>query len=58
MTVKPPERPLSQDSGEAGSEGKPRRPAGERVGPLAVARHVKDDGRALILYRRIEPGSP
>jgi hypothetical protein len=24
--------------------------SGEREGPLAVARHVKDDGRALILY--------
>jgi hypothetical protein len=24
--------------------------AGERIGPLAIARHVKDDGRALILY--------
>jgi len=23
---------------------------GEREGPLAVERHVKDDGRALILY--------
>jgi hypothetical protein len=22
----------------------------ERIGPVAVARHVKDDGRALILY--------
>jgi hypothetical protein len=24
------------------------------VGPVALARHVKDDGRALILYRREE----
>jgi hypothetical protein len=30
---------------------------GERVGPLAVARHVKGDGRALILYSRTETGS-
>jgi hypothetical protein len=22
----------------------------ERLGPIAIARHVKDDGRALILY--------
>jgi hypothetical protein len=27
----------------------------ERVGPVAIARHVKDDGRALILYTRDEP---
>jgi|GEM_PF-1571831 hypothetical protein len=26
----------------------------ERVGPVAIARHVKDDGRALILYTREE----
>jgi len=23
------------------------------VGPLAVTRHVKDDGRALLLYTRV-----
>ncbi|MCW3020289.1 MAG: hypothetical protein JWN10_2597 [Solirubrobacterales bacterium] len=27
--------------------------SGEREGPLAVERHVKDDGRALILYRDV-----
>jgi hypothetical protein len=27
----------------------------ERCGPVAIARHVKDDGRALILYTRVEP---
>lgn len=26
----------------------------EELGPLAVERHVKDDGRALILYSRRE----
>jgi hypothetical protein len=26
----------------------------ERYGTVAVARHVKDDGRALILYTRAE----
>jgi hypothetical protein len=26
----------------------------ERVGPVAIARHVKADGRALILYTRAE----
>jgi hypothetical protein len=29
----------------------------ERFGPLAVSRHVKDDGRALILYTRRPDGS-
>ncbi|HEY2536434.1 MAG TPA: hypothetical protein VGI24_05560 [Solirubrobacteraceae bacterium] len=29
--------------------------ATERFGPLAVSRHVKDDGRALILYTLREP---
>jgi hypothetical protein len=29
----------------------------ERVGPLAIARRVKADGRALILYSRAEPES-
>jgi hypothetical protein len=29
-----------------------RGPQDERSGPVAVARHVKDDGRALILYTR------
>ncbi len=27
---------------------------GERVGSVAIARHVKDDGRALILYTHRE----
>jgi hypothetical protein len=31
--------------------------AGERYGPLELARTVKDDGRALILYRRAD-GQP
>jgi hypothetical protein len=29
--------------------------AGERIGPLAIDRHVKDDGRALILYSSSSP---
>ena len=28
--------------------------AGERYGPLGVARHAKDDGRALLLFTRAE----
>ena len=33
-------------------QGQPRKQGqpGERVGPLALVRHVKDDGRALLLY--------
>ncbi|HEV3283595.1 MAG TPA: hypothetical protein VG010_05280 [Solirubrobacteraceae bacterium] len=45
------------DGGEA-SEGRPDQDAEkrERFGPLAVERHVKDDGRALILYTDCEGG--
>jgi hypothetical protein len=28
----------------------------ERFGPVSIARHVKDDGRALILYGHVECG--
>jgi hypothetical protein len=34
------------EPGAAGDHGA----ASERVGPVAIARHVKADGRALILY--------
>jgi hypothetical protein len=27
---------------------------GERYGPLALARHAKEDGRALLLFSRAE----
>jgi hypothetical protein len=33
---------------EGGNE--PQKSELERCGPVAIARHVKDDGRALILY--------
>jgi hypothetical protein len=29
----------------------------ERYGPLALERHVKDDGRALLLYERARDAS-
>jgi hypothetical protein len=29
-----------------------REPDDERIGPVAIARYVKDDGRALIVYTR------
>jgi hypothetical protein len=31
--------------------------AGERIGPVAIQRYVKDDGRALIVYTRDPPAS-
>jgi hypothetical protein len=31
--------------------------ADERYGPLALARHTKDDGRALLLFTRAERGA-
>jgi hypothetical protein len=45
------------DAGED-SEDRPDQDAEkhERFGPLAVERHVKDDGRALILYTDCEGG--
>jgi hypothetical protein len=41
----PPEQP---------SQSEEQTDAPERTGPIAIARHVKDDGRALILYTREE----
>jgi hypothetical protein len=60
-----PARPTAQEVYPRGMAGKPaegrehqpdreREPGGEHelehIGPVAIARHVKDDGRALILY--------
>ncbi len=46
MAGKPAEPPHpSEHEHQPGGE-----PEFERIGPLAVERHVKDDGRALILY--------
>lgn len=42
--------------GSGRSESLSGRP-GERTGALFVARHVKDDGRALILYSRDDADS-
>jgi hypothetical protein len=39
---------------DARARGGERGPQEEHSGPVAVARHVKDDGRALILYTRDE----
>jgi len=52
---------LGKPTGSPGSGQSQRHPggrkgeqerAGERVGALTIARYVKDDGRALILYTR------
>jgi hypothetical protein len=54
----PPQRP-ERDPGARrapGEEGGPPEPrsgegqAGERYGPVEIARYVKEDGRALLLY--------
>jgi hypothetical protein len=53
----PPSERRSRVDGQADDErarGGGREPPDERSGPVAVARHVKDDGRALILYTRNE----
>jgi hypothetical protein len=50
----PPEHSHAQ-AGEDRPESKDG--PGERCGLVVVARHVKDDGRALILYTRA-PGAP
>jgi hypothetical protein len=32
--------------------------APERYGPVQLERHVKDDGRALLVYARANPADP
>jgi hypothetical protein len=53
----------AQTADAAGSSGeaehdRPQAPGVERFGPLALERHRKDDGRALIVFSRVasEPG--
>jgi hypothetical protein len=61
-------QPPFRDPGETGQEGQAtRRDEQDRdghvrgreevFGPLSVERHLKQDGRALILYARREPGA-
>jgi hypothetical protein len=47
MAGNPAEGREHEPGGEAVLGGEPEL---ERIGPVAIARHVKDDGRALILY--------
>jgi hypothetical protein len=53
-----PDRPTESpgERGENASSPAPATSAQERFGPLSLLRTVKDDGRALILYERREPG--
>jgi hypothetical protein len=48
--------PSPERSGEDGHDERTAasKQAGERYGVVAIARHRKDDGRALILYTRVE----
>ena len=52
-TPAPPPPPGSVE-GPDRSDAAQAAPASERYGPLAVSRNLKDDGRALILYGRVE----
>jgi len=56
MAGEPAEPPPSGPEPEIERDPK-REPeqANEHVGPLAIARHVKDDGRALVIYTRDAP---
>ncbi len=60
MAGKPAEPPPSDrppgidDQADAHAPGGEREPQHECSGPVAIARYVKDDGRALILYTRDE----
>jgi hypothetical protein len=50
--------PRSETEGQRWSEPEPIRehePTGAHTGPVAIARHRKRDGRALILYSRDTP---
>jgi hypothetical protein len=49
----PPQREPSAAAEANGAPGPPPR-GGERLGPLAVLRTHKADGRALLLYSRVE----
>jgi hypothetical protein len=54
MARKRPPPSTSSAASESADEGRREERAQERFGPLAVERHVKDDGRALILYTHAE----
>ena len=53
MASKRPQPSASSEAFEK-AEDRGREEARDSYGPLAVERHVKDDGRALILYSHEE----
>jgi hypothetical protein len=57
MSGKPPEPPAARPAGSGSAAAGGAQPpfADQRVGPLALTRHVKGDGRSLILYSRERP---
>jgi len=55
MAGNPAETPPSgRSESDSSEEHEARMQPGEHYGPLAVARHPKEDGRALILYTRTD----
>jgi hypothetical protein len=50
-----PKRPDMRSAGREGEPTEPRIP--ERFGIVAIDRHVKDDGRKLLLYTRTDHAS-
>jgi len=57
MVGQPAEPPPPGQPSQSDPQIDAREPSrlGERSGPVAIARHVKDDGRALILYTLDDP---
>jgi len=53
----PPVRRKGAAAADRGEKGDAEMNA-ERYGPITLARRVKDDGRALILYRRSDRPPP
>ncbi|HWX97928.1 MAG TPA: hypothetical protein VNZ01_13885 [Solirubrobacteraceae bacterium] len=49
------EQPGRHRPDASGDQAEQTHPA-ERFGVVDVARYVKDDGRALLIYRRVEDG--
>jgi hypothetical protein len=57
-TAEPP-APDEHETAEVGRDGQASEDVREeRLGPIALARHRKDDGRLLILYRRADDREP
>ena len=52
MDPEPGEHGQSRSGDERDTRSRTERARQERYGPLALERHAKDDGRALLLYVR------